>query len=56
MEHEEEKRRSLEDGSNEVIGAFIEVHRHLKRGPESWNVGRTRVSVCLLVRGLNSLS
>jgi GxxExxY protein len=32
MEHEEEKRRSFEDGSDEVIGALIEVHRHLGPG------------------------
>jgi GxxExxY protein len=32
MEHEEEKRTSFEDGSDEVIGALIEVHRHLGPG------------------------
>jgi hypothetical protein len=32
MAHEEEKRRRFEDGSEGVIGALIEVHRHL----DSW--------------------
>jgi GxxExxY protein len=32
VEHEEEKRRRFEDGSEEVIGALIEVHRQLGPG------------------------
>jgi hypothetical protein len=32
VEHEEEKRRRFEDGSDEVIGALIEVHRRLGPG------------------------
>ena len=31
-EHEEEKKRRFEDGTNLIIGALVEVHRHLGPG------------------------